>query len=277
MPIGRALALGVLQGLTEFLPISSSGHLVLVPWLLGWPDPGLAFDAILHWGTLLAILIYFRRDWANLIRSGIRSMLNRRLDGDAHLLLMILIGTIPAGLAGLLLKDKFEIAFSAPAWVSVDLLSTAALLAIAEGLSRPEKTGADGHDRSGVGMIGLRAALIVGIAQAFAILPGISRSGVTIAAGLSVGLERRVAARYSFLLATPIILAAGLLKLGDLALAGTAGGEWLALIVGMLGAAVAGYLSIGWLMAYLANRRLLLFSAYCAAFGLVSLGISVLR
>jgi len=263
----QALVLGIVQGATEFLPVSSSGHLALVPWLLGWPAPGLAFDAFLHLGTILAVIAYFWRDLLSLAGAWLQSLRDRSLAGspERKVAWLILLGTVPAVVAGLLLEDFFEGLFANPAAVGVFLLVTAALLAASERWSRQERRAEEMSWLDG---------LLVGIGQACAIAPGLSRSGTTIAAGLWRGLTRPVAARYSFLLSVPIVLGAGLLQARKL----LSGVEvpWLPLALGFLASAVVGYLCIHFLLAFLQRRRLYPFAIYCAAAGALTLALVAL-
>ena len=243
-----AFLLGIIQGTTEFLPVSSSGHLVLVPWLFGWPAPGLAFDVIVHWGTALAIVVYFWRDWVSLVQAAFRSLRNRSLaDPNARTAWFVLLGTLPAALIGWLLEDFFEEMFARPVAAAGFLLVTAAILATTEWLGRRERD---------LEQLTWLDALIVALAQALAIFPGISRSGATIAGGLARGLQREPAARFSFLLATPIILGAGLLKVAGLAQAGDLATQAPMLIVGFVTAGVVGFGCIHFLMHYLQRHRL---------------------
>lgn len=272
MDLLKALILGILQGATEFLPISSSGHLVLVPWWLGWDESPLVFDVVVHLGTLVAVLVYFWRDWLTLLRAGFRVLQNRTLsdlDPDARLLLLLAVGTIPAAVIGALLDDVFEAAFGEPRAVAAFLLLTAALLVFSERRYAAHRTL---HDLTPAD------ALIIGAAQAFAIFPGISRSGSTIAAGMTRGLSRPLAARFSFLLATPIILGAGAKQAFDVLTGDVTVGSDLvgALVVGFVAAAVVGYASIWFLMRLVQTRRLYGFAAYCAVFGAVSLLVALL-
>lgn len=269
MDIIQAMLLGLLQGATEFIPVSSSGHLVLVPWLLGWDSPGLVYDTVVHWGTLAAVLAYFWRDWLALLGAWLRGLVRWDWrDPQARLMWLLIAGSIPAALFGFLLEDFFESLFGQPAWVAVFLLVTAALLTLSERLG----------DRSRP-MSDLRwpDALLIGLAQASAIAPGISRSGATIAAGLFRGLERDVAARFSFLLSTPIIFGAGLLQLVDLAEAADPAALIPALAAGFLAAAVAGYACIWALLRYLQRGRLYPFAVYCACAGVFCLIVAWLR
>jgi undecaprenyl-diphosphatase len=266
MDILQAIVLGILQGATEFVPVSSSGHLVLVPWLLGWGDPGLVFDTVVHWGTLLAVLAYFWRDWWALLTAWLRGLARWDWSApEARLAWLLVVGTIPAAVLGYLLEDFFESLFGEPAWVSFFLLVTAGLLALAERL---------GPRRRRVEELGWADALLVGLGQAAAIAPGISRSGATMSAGLFRGLARPAAARFSFLLATPIIFGAGLLQMADLLAAPDPLAQVPVLATGFVAAAASGYLCIWGLLRYLQRGRLYPFALYCAAFGLLGLAVA---
>jgi undecaprenyl-diphosphatase len=281
----QALLLGILQGATEFLPISSSGHLVLVPWLLRWPAPSLAFDAVVHWGTAAAIIAYFWRDWIALAGAAIRWLRETGFLGrnpvseaaepsqssdlaEARLIWLILLGTLPAALIGYLLEGFFEEMFARPVAAAGFLLVTAVLLSASERIGLRERD---------IDSLTWLDALLVGLAQALAIFPGISRSGATIAAGLTQGLRRESAARFSFLLATPIILGAGLLKVMDLAQMGGMATQIPALILGFVGAGAVGYGCIHSLLRYLQQHQLYPFAAYCAATGLLCLVLALVR
>jgi undecaprenyl-diphosphatase len=269
MDIIRAIVLGLVQGATEFVPVSSSGHLVLVPWLLGWQSPGLVFDTVVHWGTLVAVLAYFWRDWLSLIAAWLRGLVRWDWsDPNARLLWLIAAGTIPAAALGYVLDDFFEGLFGKPVWVSIFMLFTAGLLALSEWL---------GNRTRELDELRLPDALVVGCAQAAAIAPGISRSGATIAAGLLRGIRRPAAARFSFLLSTPIILGAGLFKLLDLFSAPDPLAQVPALAAGFLAAAVGGYACIWLLLRYLQRGSLYPFAFYCAWVGVSCLILAVLR
>ncbi|MBC7226198.1 MAG: undecaprenyl-diphosphate phosphatase [Thermoflexales bacterium] len=273
----RALFLGLLQGATEFLPVSSSGHLVLVPWLLGWPIPGLAFDTLVHWGTAVAVIAYFWRDWAALIRGAWHGLRTRSLNDPAtRLLLLLIVATIPGALAGALLEDFFEGMFARPAAAAGFLLLTAAILTLAES-AWARRSASGGDPPRALSALSWPDALTVGLAQAVAILPGVSRSGATIAAGLGRGLDRESAARFSFLLSTPIILGAGAMQVLKLFRAGGWAGEAPTLIVGFLAALVSGGLSIHFLLRYVRRRPLYPFALYCALLGILGLAVAVLR
>ena len=271
----RALFLGLLQGATEFLPVSSSGHLVLIPWLLGWPLPSLAFDAMVHWGTLVAVIAYFWRDWLALLRGAWAGLRTRSLsDPAARLVLLLIVGTIPGVLAGVFLEDFFEGMFARPAAASGFLLLTAAILTLAE-LGWARRT--LGPAPRALPALSWADALAVGLAQAVAILPGVSRSGATIAAGLGRGLEREAAARFSFLLSAPIILGAGAMQLWKLVQAGTLAGEAPLLAAGFLTALASGFAAIHFLLNYVRRRPLYPFALYCILLGILGLTVAALR
>jgi undecaprenyl-diphosphatase len=268
MDIIQAIILGLVQGVSEFVPISSSGHLVLVPWLLGWPQPGLVFDTVVHWGTLVAVLVYFWRDFVALVRAWGRSLVSRNLsEPEARIAWLIIVGTIPAALMGYLWEDFFESLFAAPTWAAGLLLVTGLVLALSERLGKRRK---EAHQLT------FLDSIIIGIAQGCAIAPGISRSGATMAAGIFRGLKRAAAARYSFLLATPIIFGAGLLKLLDLFEMENATAHLPPLILGFLAAAISGYVCIRSLLSYLQQGKLYAFAIYCWLAGGVCLLIAVL-
>ncbi len=255
--------MGVLQGLTEFLPISSSGHLVIVPWLLGWPAASLTFDALVHWGTLLAVLVYFRRDVVYYVRAALLSLRYRSLDvPGARVAWAVAVGTLPGMVAGVALESEFEELFHAPRAAAGFLLVTAALLVGSEWVGKRTRS---------LESVGLMDGVLIGIGQALAITPGISRSGATIAVGLGRGLQRDAAARFSFLLGIPIILGAGLFQLKDVMMA-TGEHEPLPLLVlGFAAAMISGYLAIHSLLQYVRRHSLYVFAAYCALFGVAVL------
>jgi len=258
----QALLLGILQGATEFLPVSSSGHLVIFPHLLGWSEPGLAFDTLLHLGTLAAVIFYFRRELWQLAVAVWDSLRRRKLDTvEARLAWFLVLATIPGALLGFLFEDQVEQLFGMPRTVAIFLLVTAALLALSELLSRRSR---------GLETLTWRDALMIGLAQAAAILPGLSRSGATIAAGLLLGYRREESTRFSFLLAIPIVLGGGLYQLLKLVMAGFSGVGSLAL-VGMLAAALVGYAAISGLLALVRRHALWPFVAYCALLGVLVL------
>jgi len=274
--------LGLVQGLTEFLPISSSGHLILIPWLFNWETPGLAFDASLHLGTLLAVFVYFRNEIRRMIQAiplALRSApallrgetIDHPLAFDARLGLLIVVGSIPGGLVGLLANSTLERFFHSDTHQDRAILVIATLLAVfaivlfwAERVSRRSRT---------LPEISLSDALVIGLAQAMALLPGTSRSGVTLTAGLLRGFHRADAARFSFLLGLPLVLLAGLMGLKDLFEAGTSEIGTGALIAGMTASAVSGMLAIWGLLRLLQLLPTTMFTVYriVAAAGIVLL------
>lgn len=247
----HAAALGLIQGLGEFLPISSSAHLIAIPRLLGWPDQGLSFDVALHWGTLLALALYFWKDWARMIAAGLRS----EDSADRRLLLLIVAATVPAGIAGLLFNDYVETNLRDPRLIAVVLMAFGALLGFADWKGRKIIEMQD---------LGWSSALWIGFAQALALFPGVSRSGVTITAGLLLGFKREDSARFSFLLSVPIVLGAGVLKLRHLDFAALGGPFWVSVAV----AALSGAAAIGLLLGWVRKRNLAPFVLYRLAFGL---------
>lgn len=262
----QAVILGLVQGLTEFLPVSSSGHLVLVPWALGWTEPGLLFDTILHWGTLLAVVAYFWGDLVGMVRAWIDSVRRRKVDSlEAWMAWLIIVGTIPAAVIGFLLEDYFASLFSAPVAVSAFLIVTGAVLAACE-VAYPRL-----GKRS---VVRLPDAIVIGFAQAAAICPGLSRSGLTIAAGMSRSLTREAAARFSFLLSVPIILGAGLTQVVN-AIREPGTTALLPLALGFAAAAISGYLAIHFLLGLVRRRSLWPFAVYCWAVGLVALVVNL--
>jgi undecaprenyl-diphosphatase len=273
MTILQAVVLGLVQGATEFLPVSSSAHLVLVPWLLGWefePRAAFAFDVLVQLGTLAAVIAYFWRDLWTLAHALVTGLVRRRPLEDAHARLawLLVAGTVPAAVFGILLKDMVQEAFANPLMVSVFLLVTAGLLLLSERAARRERD---------LTSLRLPDALWIGLAQAIALFPGISRSGSTIAGGLWRGLQRPQAARFSFLLAIPAMIGAGVVALDDL-LAAPAGLEMLpALTAGFLAAAGVGFAAIRWLLGYLAKRPLTPFAVYCALIAVGGVILSVAR
>ena len=269
MTVLEALVLGIVQGATEFLPVSSSGHLVLVPWLFGWSEPGLVYSAFLHWGTLLAVLVFFRHDLYRILLAWLTSLRDRSFeDPEGRIAWWIIIATIPAGVIGIIFKDFFETLFSSPRIVACFLLFTALILTISERL---------GGQRKSADEMQWYDALMVGLAQAAAITPGISRSGATIGAGLLRGVTRTSATRFSLLLMVPSIFGAGILSSLDLAKVVLLSNGWLVLMVGFTSAAISGYLAIRWMVTYLTRNPLTVFAIYCAIVGVGGLLLSVFR
>lgn len=267
MTLIQSIILGIVQGITEFLPVSSSGHLVIVPQLLGWqipPEEAFVFDVLVQVATLLAVFAYFRQELAAVISAFLKSVARRQVGKDplAKEGWFILLATIPAGIAGLLFKDAVESAFSSPVATAFSLFITAALLLIAE------RVGQKRRDLEGMSWID---ALWIGLFQAIAVFPGVSRSGATMAGGMLRNFERPAAARFSFLLSIPIMLAAGLMASVDLLKIPNLSALLPVFVPGFVAAAIVGYLSIRWLLSYLSRRPLYVFSIYCIFAGLITL------
>jgi undecaprenyl-diphosphatase len=255
----QALVMGVVQGLTEFLPVSSSGHLIIVPFLFGWTDPfitSLAFSVMLHVGTVAALLVYFRSDWARIVPAGFAAIRDRsfRGDPDRKLAWVLVAATIPAALAGFLLSDWIEANFRDVGPVAATLVIGAVILWLADRW---------GGRTKGVDDVTFPLAIGIGAAQALALIPGISRSGISISAARFAGLDREAAARFSFLMATPVIIGAAVFEVRKL-ITGESGVpiEVGPLLVGMISSFVAGVLAIGFLLRYLRTRSLMIFVVY---------------
>jgi undecaprenyl-diphosphatase len=268
MNIFQSIVLGLVQGLTEFLPISSSAHLTLVPWIFGWEDPGLAFDVFLHWGTLVAVFGYFANDWFGLLRAGFASVLERRIGFERERILfwMLVLATIPAGLAGYFFRDLSAGAFRAPLIIAISLALVGFLMYWIDGKYPPYRNIAD---------LTWKDAMKIGFAQAFALIPGVSRSGSTMTMGRYLGLNREAAARFSFLLSFPIILAAGLFETKHLLSSGASGLSTSYLVAGFLSSLFSGVLSIHVLLAYLRTADFAVFAWYriLLAVGIVGLSL----
>ncbi|HEY6991989.1 MAG TPA: undecaprenyl-diphosphatase UppP [Bryobacteraceae bacterium] len=269
MPLYQAIWLAIIQGFTEFLPISSSAHLTVVPTLMGWKDPGLGFDVALHAGTLAAILIYFFRDWVQLIANGLGfSYRGHRPDENSRSLLWFLvIATIPAGLAGL----KFQ-KYAETAWRSFYVIAAAEiilglLMYVADRV---------GREKDGLNQMNLFDAIVIGVAQAFAIIPGVSRSGVTITAARFLHFDREASARFSFLLSAPIIGAAAAKDALDLYKeGGVPPGMQMPYLVGILVSGFVGMLVIAFFLKYLRRHSLNLFVGYRVGFGIIVIALAV--
>ena len=271
MDLVQVAILALVQALTEFLPISSSAHLVLIRWLLGWEDPGLAFDVALHFGTVLALTAYFARTWARILGSaaglGMRRPApgdpDRDLDRNPRLLWFLAAATVPAACAGLVFQDAIEAHLRSPAVIATMLIGVGCVIWWADRNAR--------QDRS-LGDLSLGSCLLIGCAQALALVPGTSRAGATIAAALLLGLERQAAARFSFLLAMPIVAGAALKTgLDSLGEASGHAGEYLPLGLGVAVSAVAGYGVIALFLRYLQRATMAPFVYYRWAFGILVL------
>jgi len=270
----QAALIGVLQGLTEFIPVSSSAHLELAPWIAGWPEGGLisslSFDVFLHLGTLVALLGYFARDWLRLLGAAVASIRERRIgtDPDRRLAWLLILATIPAALIGFVGEDWINRVLHADN-DGVRLAIAGFVVVGAVGLWLADRLGSRRREIDGLDP---PSAIAIGLSQALALLPGISRSGATISTGLALGLTREAAARFSFLLATPITLGAGLYGSRHLLEVSHTSVEWLAIGAGFVTAAVSGLLAIGFLLSWLRHRSVTVFSVYRLAFaGLIVL------
>jgi undecaprenyl-diphosphatase len=272
MPLVQAIVLGIVQGLTEFLPISSSAHLIIVPWLLGWQDPGLAFDVALHTGTLAAVLIYFFRDWIQILAQGFGMKLGRDpvLLKSKTLLWLLAVATIPGAAAGYIFEKQAEASLRSPYIIGAMAIGVGIVMWLADRFGRQVKD---------LSQVSFGDALTIGTAQAFAIIPGVSRSGSTIATGLFRDLDRQTAARFSFLLSTPIIAGASAKKFWDLMKheGGIPHEMRTPFIVGIVTAAITGCLAIQFFLTYLRRRSLNAFVVYRIVFGIIVIALAVFR
>lgn len=280
MGLLEAVVLGALQGATEFLPISSSAHLVIVPAALGWHAP-LSFDVAVHIATGLAVLAYFRADWARLIGGGWRGLRagNPWADPDARALILIGVASIPVAVAGIAFRAVYEQLLSGDLSAvareaGAQLIVNGLLLVAAEPLARAQamrRLGAAAPAATGGADVGPLQSVVIGLAQALALLPGISRSGATIVAGQVLGLSRESAARFSFLLGTPAILGAGIVEAFERSGGAAAPGEVGALAAGFAASFVVGWVSIDWLLGYLRRAPLHAFAVYCWVVGALAM------
>ncbi len=253
MPVWQAVVYGVVQGLAEFLPISSSAHLTLVPWAFGWEDPGLAFDVALHWGTLAAVLAVFWKDWIRLLTAGLT---RRGSESDRRLFWGLVISAIPAAIVGKLLDKWAESNLRAPLLIACTMAVLGLILWYADRVGRKSR---DLREMT------IPRALSIGVAQAAALVPGVSRSGATISVGLFQDFTREEIARFSFLMSTPIIFGAGLLKLPKMVhdmRAGEGDLTWAALAAGFIASAIVGAAVIRWMLDYLRRRTYAAFAWY---------------
>ena len=265
MTIAQAVVYGLVQGLGEFLPISSSAHLAILPWWMGWEDPGLAFDVALHLGTLIALLVFFRKELIALTFAGLRTLRHRSL-GPGHegrMAWMVALGSIPGAVMGLLLEHHAEHAFRAPRLIAAAMAVMGVLLYVVDRRA---------SQRRRLEELTFRDALLIGLAQGAAIIPGVSRSGATITAGRASCLDRTAAARFSFLLAIPITAGAALVKVPKLL---QAGGLNATLVVGVLTAGVSGYLALDVLLRWVRTRSYLPFVIYRVAFAVAVLWLAL--
>ncbi|MCA1596850.1 MAG: undecaprenyl-diphosphatase UppP [Chloroflexi bacterium] len=284
MPLSQAAVMGVLQGLAEFAPISSSAHLVLVPWLFhplvarqGWlEDPGQAFDASLHLGTALALILYFWPQWRQLIGALIGHLTGKKTweNADVRIAWMIIVATIPGALFGVLLEKKFDLMFDtkdhpwAPGAIGALLAIMGIVLWAADHFGRKNRS---------LSALTMKDAVLIGLSQALALFPGVSRSGATITAGLGLDLDRETAARFSFLMATPITLGAGLYKMLKMRHSTEPHPQAAALALGIVVSAVVGYAVIKWLLSYLQRQNMNLFVGYRIAAGILVIVVWLLR
>lgn len=262
MTVLQAVILGLVQGLGEFLPVSSSAHLVLVPWLFGWTDPGLTFDVALHTGTLVAVVIYFWKDWRQLIIKGFTDV--RTLEGK--LFWYLAAATVPGAVGGFLLEKKAEMIFRSPVLIAIMLILMGIVLYWA--------------DRRGAKNIELKnltlgTSLLIGLSQTLAIIPGVSRSGITMTTGMLRGITREGAARFSFLLSTPIILGAAMVKLPHVLLHSSM--ITVNFTIGMLVSCITGIMSIGFLLRYVQTRDFLPFAWYRFVLGALVIVVTMVR
>jgi undecaprenyl-diphosphatase len=263
----QAILLSLVQALSEFLPISSSGHLILLPRLLGWADQGLLFDEALNTGTMLAVMLYFRADLTALVRDGLASLRERRWVGQGKLCWYFGLATLPAGLLGLVIHEWVATAARNPTLVAVNLIAYGILLAAVDRWARQERE---------VGSVRLKDALLIGCAQALSLVPGTSRSGITMTMGRFLGFERAAAARFSFLLSVPIGLAVAVHDGIELTKAGTQGTSWTVLVAAVLATAAFGYVVIDALLVWVRKQSFLVFAIYRVILGLIILSLPAL-
>ncbi len=255
MNLLHAIVLGALQGFTEVLPISSSAHLILVPWLLKWPESGLTFDVALHLGTFIALAAYFRRDIIELVISTVAAISTRSLDTPSKRLpFLILAATVPAAVIGKLYEHQVEEKFrSNPLLIASFLIAFGLILGAVDRFGRKRFTLSEQN---------LGSAMTIGFFQCLALIPGVSRSGITITAGLMLGFTRESAARFSFLMSLPIVAGAALLKMGHLVKDGIPPGEGLPMLVGIVVSAITGYISVAFLLRLVQKQSLAPFVWY---------------
>jgi undecaprenyl-diphosphatase len=271
MPIYQAIVLAVIQALTEFIPVSSSAHLEIAPRLLGWKDPGLVFDVALHFGTVVALILYFFRDWLQIIAQGFGLKYGKdpALNRNPRLLWYLILGTIPIGIAGLVFNKQAESTWRNLYVIGGMLIAVGILMWIAERRSLGTR-----H----MGEVSPADAGVIGVAQALAVVPGTSRSGITITAGRFLNLDRETAARFSFLLSTPAILAAATKKFYDIHKEGGIPGDMKApFLVGIVVSAIGGAIVIAFFLRYLRRNSLMPFVYYRIVFGIIVIALAYLR
>lgn len=255
----QVIVLALVQGLTEFLPISSSGHLILVPYLLGWQDQGLAFDVAVHLGTLIAVVGYFRHDLHEMLEAGIAVARGQPPTPAAHLLKFVVIATVPAALAGLFFNGFIEQQLRSPSLIAATTIGFGVMLWLSDVFKREHRDIAD---------LTVMDAVLIGLAQVLALIPGTSRSGITMTAGLALGMGRKAAARFSFLMAIPIIFLASGLQVLKL-LQSPVATDWGMLATGVICSAVAAYLCIRWFLGWIERCGFLPFALYRVLLGIV--------
>jgi undecaprenyl-diphosphatase len=266
MTVIQAVILGLVQGLAEFLPISSSAHLVLTPWVFGWSDPGLAFDVALHVGTLVAVLWYFRAEWVNLTKSAIDVITTRRLDTEEkRRFVYLVIATIPAAVGGVLLQDYAETTFRSPALMAVTLMVMGVVLWAVDRYAAQDRP---------LASLTIRDAILIGFAQVLALVPGVSRSGSTMTAGRALRFDRQSAAVFSFLMSMPVTAAAALLKVPGLL---RSEGITPTLVAGVLSSAISSWLAIAVLLRYISRHSFGVFALYRLALGALILTLLATR
>ena len=266
MSVAQALILGLIQGLSEFLPVSSSAHLTLAPWLFGWPDPGLAFDVALHVGTLVAVLAFFQAQWIALIAAAWNIVVRRRVETEEERrVIFLIVATIPGAIAGLALEKYAESTFRDPKLIAIVLIVMGIVLWAVDQVAPQERP---------LAAMRWTDALMIGLAQMFAIVPGVSRSGSTITAGRALRLTREGAAVFSFLMSMPIIAAASILKVPHVL---KSEGLSLPLVVGVLASAISGWLAITVLLRFVVRRSYGVFAVYRIVVGVIVLFIAYSR
>ena len=268
MPLYQVIVLALIQAFTEFLPISSSAHLALAPWLFGWKDPGLTFDIALHAGTLVAVLIYFFRDWIQIIAGGFGLNIGNdpQLKQNPVLLWLLVAGSIPVGIAGLAFNKQAETTWRNPYLIGAMLIVIGILMWMAERTA---------YGRKDIGLVGWGDGLTIGFSQALAVVPGTSRSGITITTGLFRSLTREAAARFSFLLSTPAIAAAAAKGIWDIQKhGGIAPGMKMPFVLGVVVSGLAGVVVIAFFLKYLRRNSLMPFVYYRLIFGIIVIALA---
>lgn len=260
MNVFRAVILGIIQGIAEFLPISSSAHLIIFPYLFGWEESGLAFDVALHVGTMLAVLVIFFKDWWDLFIGSIKDFKNKKKSTDGKMFWYLVVATIPAALAGVLLDDIIEGFIRNQIWIIALALAVMGLLIYFGDLWAKKHYKKETNFEN----ISLKQALLIGVSQAFAVIPGFSRSGTTILAGRLMGISKEAITRFTFLLSVPVICGAAILKVGDLAFSKE-------VIIGIVSSFAMGIISIKFLLSYIKKHDFSVFAFYRVALALVVL------